>query len=120
MATSSSITSSRQAFRFSATRANEQEDGGGGKAAPQIQPRGVTPKDKVGELTERRRGELEKAEARQLKMDRCMWTALRRDFTTAEQFATQNFQNTVIFEPWGAGDGVTKHSANKRGPTANH
>ena len=82
-----------------------------GRKAPTLQPRGVSTRDKIGELTTRRRSELGKAEGRQLRMDRCMWTALRRDFSVAEQFSTNNFQDTFVFEPWGTGAGLTRWSA---------
>ena len=83
------------------------------RARPSLQLRGVRKQDAVGTMTERRREELRRAEAKQLRMDECMWTALRRSFTMAEQFATGNFQQTVLFEPWGHGSGITKFGSQR-------
>ncbi|CAE7715141.1 RE1 [Symbiodinium necroappetens] len=83
------------------------------RARPSLQLRGVRKQDAVGTMTERRREELRRAEAKQLRMDEYMWTALRRSFTMAEQFATGNFQQTVLFEPWGHGSGITKFGSQR-------
>ena len=59
-------------------------------------------------LVTERLSELQRAEGQQRLMDRCMWTALRSDLYVAEQYATDNYQNTVIFEPYGGSFGVTR------------
>ena len=81
------------------------------KLGPRLGDRGVRADDVRGQLNQRRVGELLKAEKEQARRDRSMWVALRRDFITAEQFAADNFKNTVVFEPFGGNFGVTRCAA---------
>ena len=81
------------------------------KPGPRLGDRGVRADDVRGQLHQRRVGELLRAEKEHARRDRSMWVALRRDFITAEQFATDNFKNTVVFEPFGGNFGVTRCAA---------
>ena len=80
-------------------------------SAPDLRPRGVRVEDLRGELPARRAEELSKVERHQQLLDRCMWTALRRDYTAAEQFVTNNFQNTVLYEPFPGNCDITRFGA---------
>lgn len=76
--------------------------------APRLEPRGLRVGDTKGQLSTRRVGELTFAATQLLRRDRRMWTALQRRYTLAEQTATEGFQNTVIFEPFGGNFGLTR------------
>jgi hypothetical protein len=75
---------------------------------PNTGPRGVHRRDPRGEISERRARELQKAARQQRHQDQRSWRALRQDFSLAEQWATRDFQDTVIFEPFGGSFGVTR------------
>ena len=88
-----------------------------GKAAPNLGPRGVHTNDKVGELKQRRVDELQRAARKHQLRDQRSWSALRRDFTMAEQHATRGFKDTVIFEPFAGTFGITRVAAEEFGWT---
>ena len=70
------------------------------REAPNLSERGVRTTDKVGQLAQRRMDELNRAKAQQDQQDQCMWVALKRNYTAAEQFATDNFSGTILFDPF--------------------
>lgn len=73
---------------------------------PQLGVRGILPKDEKKDMSHRRFKELEEAGKRIAVEDRRTWIALKRSYTYAEQAAANQFQNTVIFEPFGGSFGV--------------
>lgn len=81
------------------------------EAALKLGCRGVHPQDQRGELSQRRKGELDMALRRVQVEDKRTWIALRRHYTFAEQAATKQFATTVIFEPWGGNFGVTRYGS---------
>ena len=91
-----------------------------GKSAPNLGPRGVQTNDKVGELKQRRVAEFQRAARNHQLRDQRAWSALRRDFTMAEQHATRGFKDTVIFEPFAGTFGITRMAAEEFGWTCSH
>ena len=87
------------------------------EVALMLGPRGVRAKDPRGELHERRRKELELAHRQIQIQDKRTWIALKRSYSFAEQAATNQFQTTVLFEPWGGSFGVTRYGAEHFGWT---
>lgn len=84
---------------------------------PRLGVRGILPKDEKKEMSHRRSKELEEAGKRIAVEDRRTWIALKRSYTYAEQAATNQFQNTVIFEPFGGSFGVTRLASSQFGWT---
>eukprot|EP00439_Symbiodinium_sp_Y106_P022669 s217_g2.t2 len=84
---------------------------------PKLGSRGVKCGDVLGELPDRRARELRRAEERHNRMDRCMWTALRMEVNMAEQWATQNFSKTWLFEPLDSEAPITRYAAERLGWT---
>ena len=95
-------------FETTAGKGNDSQSSG---RLPDMRPRGVKPRGQKGELTGRRAEELRKAEQQQRQRDYVMWAALRRDYTVAEQFVTNNFENTVVYEPFPGKCRVTRFCA---------
>ena len=87
------------------------------KLVPHMEPRGLKLGDVTGVLSEKRANELAFVARQQQRKDQHMWSALKRRFTLAEQVATENFQNTVVFEPFGGSFGVTRLGAEEFGWT---
>ena len=77
-------------------------------AAPDLRARGVKGTDPKGTLSERRVRELQRSAAKQATLDKRARGALRRSFSMAEQWCTNGFRNTVVFEPFGGSFGVTR------------
>ena len=84
----------------------------GGKEVQLDEP-GVKPQDKKGEVSQRRATELNAAKQRIRVADQRTWVALRRDYTVAEELASDGFQNTILFEPF-AGSFITTRVAASR------
>ena len=80
-------------------------------SAPQLGNRGISNSDVKGSLSERRCKELEASSYRVSAQDGRTWSALKREYTLAEQWATKSFQTTVVFEPFGGNFGVTRCAA---------
>ena len=78
---------------------------------PDLGRRGVARGDRLAQVSERRALELKKKCQQQAAEDRRSWAALRRNFTMAEQWCTRDFQDTVIFEPFGGTCAVTSWAA---------
>ena len=76
----------------------------------QLNERGVKHHDKKGEVSQRRATELNAAKQRIRVADQRTWAALRRDYTVAEELASDGFQNTILFEPF-AGSFITTRVA---------
>ena len=74
---------------------------------PEMGQRGVSKGDRLAQMSERRARELGRKCRKQAAEDRRNWAALRRDFTMAEQWCTRDFQDTVLFEPYGDGCPLT-------------
>ena len=66
---------------------------------PNMDERGVKAEDKKHQVSERRCKELNEARKRIRVEDRRTWAALKREYTMAEQLATNDFKWTVLFEP---------------------
>ena len=77
----------------------------------------LSSKDSIGQVSERRRRELEKAARRVQAADTRMWVALRREYSLAEQFSTFDFTTTVLFEPFGGSFVTTRFAAGHFGWT---
>ena len=71
----------------------------GGKC-PDLGRRGIGKGDRLAQLSDRRATELAKTCRRQAAEDQRSWAALRREFSIAEQWCTEGFQNTFVFEPY--------------------
>ena len=84
---------------------------------PKLELRGLRRGDVKGILPERRAKELALAVSHMRRQDKRTWTALRREYTLAEQHATAGFHNTVIFEPFGGNFGLTRLGAAEFGWT---
>ena len=67
---------------------------------PSLGERGVRTTDKRSEISLRREAALSEAASHVQQQDKRMWSALQRGFTMAEQWATDGFQSTVVFEPF--------------------
>ncbi|CAE7206636.1 unnamed protein product [Symbiodinium sp. CCMP2456] len=78
---------------------------------PDLGRGGVSKGDKLAQVSERRAKELSTKCRRQAAEDGRSWAALRRDFTLAEQWCTRDFQDTVLFEPYGGPCTVTTLAA---------
>ena len=83
----------------------------------QFGPRGVRKDDERGEVTERRFRELAKSVKRIRLADQRTWVALKREYSLAEQFATDGFTTTVMFEPFGGNFGTTRMASQEWGWT---
>lgn len=77
------------------------------ETALKLGSRGVHPTDVRGDMSLRRKKELEMALGRVQVADKRTWIALRGTYTFAEQAATDQFTKTVVFEPWGGNFGAT-------------
>eukprot|EP00435_Cladocopium_sp_Y103_P027053 s1186_g6.t1 len=64
--------------------------------------RGVKAEDRKQQVSDRRAKELNEARKRMRVEDRRTWAALKREYTMAEQLATNDFRFTVLFEPFGS------------------
>ena len=84
---------------------------------PTLGVRGVKTTDKRSEVSRRREAELTEAAAHVQHQDNRMWLALRREYTMAEQWATNGFQNTVVFEPFAGSFSLTKTASSTFGWT---
>ena len=84
---------------------------------PRLGVRGILPQDKKKEMSLRRSKELDEAGRRIAVEDRRTWIALKRSYTYAEEAATAQFQNTVVFEPFGGSFGVTRLASSQFGWT---
>ena len=87
------------------------------KAAPCLVPRTIKTGDPCGQLSKRRVQELAASVQHIREQDVRTWAALKRRYTRAEQHATVDFQNTVVFEPFGGNFGVTRLAAAEFGWT---
>ena len=87
------------------------------KAAPCLEPRTIKTGDPCGQLSKRRVQELAASAQHIREQDVRTWAALKRRYTRAEQHATVDFQNTVVFEPFGGNFGVTRLAAAEFGWT---
>ena len=83
----------------------------------QFGARGIRLEDQRGELSLRRAQELARTIGRLRTSDSRTWAALRRNYTLAEQGATEGFTNTVIFEPFGGRFGTTRVASSEWGWT---
>ena len=91
--------------------------GHGKRRCAPVSTRGVRRSDKVFQFSERRLKELAKT-AKDLRVqDRRLWAALKREYTMAEQLATRNFTQTVVFEPFAGRFLVTRIAASEFGWT---
>ena len=87
------------------------------KVPIKLGPRGVQTQDKLGSLSQRRVGELEKVQRQLRGLDNRTWVALKRNYTFAEELATKQFTTTVFFEPWGGCFGCTRFASQFMGWT---
>ena len=78
---------------------------------PSFGPRGVSPADHRGQLSERRAGELLRSWRKQRAQERRGSVALQQEFSIAEQWATDGFQNTFVFEPFSTQPSITKFAS---------
>eukprot|EP00435_Cladocopium_sp_Y103_P040884 s349_g11.t1 len=83
----------------------------------QFGDRGVRADDKRGQVSQRRSKELEGACKRISVEDRRTWVALKRDYTVAEQLATDDFKNTVLYEPFAGSFNTTRVATSEFGWT---
>ena len=90
------------------------------RPAPDLSARGVTARDRKGTLTSRRAAELRRAASKQAEQDNRSRRVLQRSFSLAEQWCTDGFQNTFLYEPFGGGRGVTQHAFEERGWTCSN
>ena len=79
--------------------------------------RGAKVGDKRGDLTSRRRQELQRAKDRLCHQDRRTEIALMTTYTLAEKWATKDFHTIVLFEPFGGTFGVTRAGSSMFGWT---
>ena len=84
---------------------------------PDLGPRGVSSSDKVGELNQRRVQALLRAERAHYSRDLRSQAALRREYSMAEQWASNGFRNTFVFEPFGGAFGVTRAASEEYSST---
>ena len=75
---------------------------------PNMDERGVKAEDKKHQISERRCKELSEARKRIRVEDRRTWAALKREYTMAEQLATNDFKWTVLFEPFAGSFATTR------------
>ena len=68
----------------------------------------VKAEDKKHQVSERRCKELNEARKRIRVEDRRTWAALKREYTMAEQLATNDFKWTVLFEPFAGSFATTR------------
>ncbi len=87
------------------------------ETALQVGDRGVKVDDRRFNVSRERGAQLDKAIRRVTAEDRRTWAALKREYTVAEQMATNNFQQTVIFEPFAGSYGTTRIAASEFGWT---
>ena len=80
-------------------------------------PRGIRADDKRGEISLRRAKELAKTMTRLRVEDSRTWVAIRREYSLAEQAATEGFTTTGLFEPFGGRFGTTRVAASEWGWT---
>eukprot|EP00435_Cladocopium_sp_Y103_P053501 s1232_g17.t1 len=80
---------------------------------PKMEARGPRLGDKKGILPDRSAKELALAATRMKRQDPRAWTAPKREYTLAEQHATNGFRNTVVFEPFGGNYGLTRLGASE-------
>ena len=84
---------------------------------PSLGERGVRTTDKRSEISLRREAELSEAASHVQQQDKRMWSALQRGFTMAEQWATNGFQSTVVFEPFAGSFRLTQTASSVFGWT---
>ncbi|CAE7814668.1 GIP [Symbiodinium sp. CCMP2456] len=87
------------------------------KRVPMLGPRGVRPGDVLRELPARRAQELQRNAGRARRRDQRTWAAVRRSYSLAEQFCTNGFRDSVIYEPFAETLALTVLAAEDHGWT---